>query len=122
MHLRDDISLGDYICLLVESLEQDEVERYYWWVNSQQDPKKFKWQMSKEKTQSPIQSLIELAKKKFKGGIKGNAYEYANATGKEIVYMEFQDGIRKFFDKDNNLIPDFDPKSKRDRDKVVVRR
>lgn len=112
--------------MFAESLVQEEEDTYRWWVNSQQDPKKFKWlYAAKSYLSSAANSLLDLVKGLIAdpnkpNPIRGSAYEYAKATGNPIVFMRIRGDKITYFNEDMTpKPPEYD--ARRDRKSVVVR-
>lgn len=97
--MRDNIDLFEYWCLLAEALDAEELEEYNEVALNAiafHDPKrlkKWKWQShdhagTKNVSQNPAASLMEMVYVATAGDIRpmGNIYEYAQTSGREIVY------------------------------------
>jgi len=99
--LRDDLSITDYLALLITSLEAEENERYMEGVIQSiafNDPKKLKKLKPNHKKigkrRDPAQALAAFALAAAKGNAtpNGSAIDHAKATGREVVYRG-PDGI-----------------------------
>jgi hypothetical protein len=111
LNVRDDLDMSDYTCLLAVALKQDERRQYEWWVNSRQDPKKFKFTEDKS---NPFDKIFALATK-MGGIIKGSPVDYIKATMSDYVFIDKE---HKFYNKRREPI-EFNPRQ--NRNVVVVR-
>lgn len=70
------------------ALDADELAQYRWWVNSQQDPKKFSWSSPDKAGTEPIVPLAQLVKQfqGFAGGVE-KAKEVAKHLQRPLVYI-----------------------------------
>lgn len=121
LELQTHATLAEYYCMLALSLDSDELARYEWWVNSQQDPKKFKWsspdKAGTQKAGGVMQNLLNLAGKFGKNIPKGSAHEYAKATGKTVIYIDLK--TRKYYTEDMQETT-YDPKQDKEQKYVVI--
>jgi hypothetical protein len=102
-----DLDTHEMLCLTAQALEAEEKEQYKWWVNSQQDPKKFKWAKDRGNAFQKLLNLAEIMTAKNSGKqIRGTPQEFIKATGAKFVYMN---NDRQFFDPDKNPI-EFNPR------------
>jgi hypothetical protein len=125
VELNQYFTIGEYYCLLSVAIDADELDRYYWWINSQQDPKKFKWSSpTKGGTENAgvLDKLFIMAQKfggsKAATNVKGNPLEFAKHTGRPIVYM---DNDRQFYKDESKTEPiAFDFRARENRHYVVI--
>ena len=90
--------------LTAVALDADELEDYHWWVNSQQDPKKFKWSSPDKAGTDPILPMTVIAKRLsrvFGGGNIEKAKEVAKHLGRPLIYIIAPD---TYLDEDFNPI------------------
>jgi hypothetical protein len=113
LDLQRNLNWGEYTCLLAEAMDAEELERYYWWINSQQDPKKWRWSSPDKAGTEPIlpvyQQSLDLAPL-FIGNITyeerhNKAIDFAKATGRPIVYMTPD---KAYYDESGNQVMLFD--------------
>ena len=114
--MKYDLDAHELLCLTAQALVTEEKAQYQWWVNSQQDPKKFRWVEDGNAFDKLFALAMAMSEKGVGGLIKGSASEYINATGAKFIYM---DANKKFYDSDKNPIANFNP---REQKSVVVLR
>jgi hypothetical protein len=88
--------------MIAVALDKQELEDYHWWINSQQDPSKFKWSSPDKAGTEPIPDLastIKRAQVAFGKSTIGPE-RMARILGRPIVYY---DG-NKFYDEQNSPI------------------
>jgi len=99
-------------------MDAEEWRQYEWWVNSQQDPKKFKWS-SPDKggtSTNPIAKMFQMVEEKSDSVVKGSAEEFAIHTGKTLIYIDLT--TRKYYTSDGQLTQ-YDPRQDKSGDTVV---
>lgn len=72
-------------------MELEEQAQYKWWVNSQQDPKKFEWSESAKPKVDIIKKVMGFAQDRLNQGrpyqaLKGDIWSFAQATGLKQVF------------------------------------
>ena len=84
----EELTYAERTCLLAIALDAEELEEYRWWVNSNQDPKKFKWSSPDKAGTEPLEPLEVLVKRyqAFAGGIE-KAKQVALHLGRPLVYL-----------------------------------
>lgn len=105
-YLRDDISITDYLALLVTSMEAEENERYVEGVitsiafNNPKGLKKLKPKHKRISHKNPADSLAAFALMATRGNLassKGSPHELAGWTGRAVVYLG-DDGLLRDVD------------------------
>jgi len=72
-------------------MDLEEEDRYRWWINSQQDPKKFPWTESARPKVDIAAKVMKFAQSALNNGQpytpqKGDIWQYAKARGMKPVF------------------------------------
>ena len=101
-------------------MDAEEWRQYEWWVNSQQDPKKFKWsspdKAGTNKASNPVAKMFEMVRQQGDKVKKGNPEEFARVTGKDLIYIDLR---TRLYYKEDGTLTTYDPKKDKFGDTVV---
>jgi hypothetical protein len=122
LDLNEEVELGEYYCLLAESLDAEELDEYHNYLLAGGETKKWKWSSpdkagtvvrGSSKADAVTEKMMDITKQVFKVDpdqlkLRGRAEEWAEATERRILFLN-PDGF--VFDRTGTLVKEYDKTS-----------